>query len=86
MTATRNAGNYWEYGYDDVGQLIAANGKESGGTARLHEKLGYDYDAAGNLLYRTNNALVQTFNSDSLNQLTTATRTGTAESMPGSDQ
>jgi len=35
------------------------------------------YDAAGNLNYRTNNALLQTFNVNSLNELTTATRAGT---------
>src|SRR6266699_485428 len=31
----------------------------------------------GNLNYRTNNALVQTFNVNSLNELTTGTRSGT---------
>jgi hypothetical protein len=42
--------------------LISAKGKESGGlTNRLHEHFGYAYDAAGNLNYRTNNALTRTF-------------------------
>ena len=34
-------------------------------------------DAAGNLNFRTNNALVQTLNADSRNQLTTGSRSGT---------
>jgi RHS repeat-associated protein len=44
---------------------------------RLHEQLGYAYDPAGNLNRRTNNALVQTFGVNSLNELTTVTRSGT---------
>ena len=72
------ATNYVNYTYDGIGQLQTANGKEAGGTAnRLHEQLGYAYDAAGNLNYRTNNALIQNFGVNSLNELTTATRSGT---------
>ncbi|HOC57003.1 MAG TPA: RHS repeat-associated core domain-containing protein [Verrucomicrobiota bacterium] len=37
----------------------------------------YAYDAAGNLNSRTNNALVQTFSVNELNELTTAERSGT---------
>ena len=33
--------------YDPIGQLKTATGKESGGSARLHEKLDHVYDAAG---------------------------------------
>ena len=72
------AGNYVNYTYDGMGQLKTANGKESGGTTnRLHEQLGYAYDPAGNLNYRTNNALIQTFNVNSLNELTTVPARGT---------
>ena len=72
------AGDYVNYSYDAIGQLKTALGKEAGGTTnRLHEQFGYAYDAAGNLNFRTNNALVQTFNVNSLNELTTASRTGT---------
>jgi hypothetical protein len=46
-------------------------------TNRLHEQFGYTYDPAGNLNYRTNNALVQTFNVNSLNELTNVGRSGT---------
>ncbi len=46
-------------------------------TPRLQEQFGYAYDAAGNLNRRTNNALVQTFGVNTLNELTNATRSGT---------
>ncbi|MCX8107586.1 MAG: hypothetical protein N3G20_02145, partial [Verrucomicrobiae bacterium] len=74
---TFTAGNYVDYTYDDIGQLKTARGKEADGTARLHEQFGYAYDAAWNLNYRTNNSLVQTFNVNRLNQLTTISRSGT---------
>ena len=52
-------------------------GKEAGGvTNRWQEQFGYAYDAAGNLNIRTNNALVQNFNVNSLNELTTITNNG----------
>jgi RHS repeat-associated protein len=72
------AGDYVNYTYDSSGQLTVATGKESGGTTnRLNEQLGYAYDPAGNLNYRTNNALLQTFSVNDLNELTTANRSGT---------
>jgi len=70
-------GSSVSYTYDNLGQLKAATGKESGGAARLHEKFGYLYDPAGNLSKRTNNALIQTFGVNSLNQLTAGTRSNT---------
>ena len=58
--------------------MKSATGKEAGGTTnRLQEQFGYAYDAAGNLNRRTNNALVQTFNVNTLNELTTITNKGT---------
>jgi len=75
---TRTAGDFVDYTYDPIGQLKTALGKESGGaTSRLHEQLGYAYDAAGNLSYRTNNALIQNFNVNSLNQISNVTRNAT---------
>jgi RHS repeat-associated protein len=74
---TRTAGDYVDYTYDYSGQLRSAQGKEAGGTSRLNEQFGYAYDAAWNLSRRTNNALIQTFAVDTLNQLTTITRSGT---------
>jgi len=71
------AGNYVNYGYDKIGQLAAARGWEAGGaTNRWQEQFGYVYDAAGNLSYRTNHTLVQRFNVNNLNALTTVTNGG----------
>jgi YD repeat-containing protein len=58
-------------------QLATALGKEAGGTARLHETFRFGYDPAGNLSARTNNALAQTFSVDSLDQLSSVSRSGT---------
>lgn len=75
---TRTAGDSVAYTYDNEGELKTALGKEPDGvTPRLQEQFGYAYDAAGNLNLRTNNALVQTFNVNTLNELTTATNSGT---------
>jgi len=75
---TFTAGNYVNYTYDNIGQLRTALGTEPGGvTNRMLEQFGYAYDAAGNLNFRTNNALVETFNVNSLNELTTETNAGT---------
>ena len=71
------AGNYMSYAYDDIGQLKTAKGWESDTiTPRQHEQFGFAYDKGWNLNRRTNNALVQTFGVNNLNELTNATRTG----------
>ena len=91
--ATGRAPGYrTKYTYDNIGQLQTALGKEPGGTTnRLNEQLGYGYDAAGNLNFRTNNALVQTFQVNTLNELTNALRSGTltvggCNHLPGNER
>jgi RHS repeat-associated protein len=75
---TFKAGNYVDYTYDPIGQLKTALGTEYGDvTNRVNEQFGYGYDKAGNLNWRTNNALVQAFNVNNLNELTTQTNKGT---------
>jgi RHS repeat-associated protein len=78
--------SFKNYAYDNIGQLKAAQGFDhvydsSLGqyvdTARLHEQFGYAYDGAWNLSQRTNNALVQSFTVNNLNELAGATRSGT---------
>src|SRR5213076_2976100 len=76
-SVTNTFTNYINYAYDLIGQLKTAAGKESGGSSRLHEQFGYAYDSAGNLNYRTNNALLQTFSINNLNELSNITRSGT---------
>jgi RHS repeat-associated protein len=73
----RTDNSYVTYGYDNNGQLQAATGRVFGGALRVHEQFGYGYDGAGNLRYRTNNALVQSFTPNTLNQLSNITRSGT---------
>jgi RHS repeat-associated protein len=72
------AGNFINYTYDNIGQLKTAQGYESNGvTPRLHEQFGYAYDKAWNLNNRTNNALLQNFAVNDLNELSSASRVGT---------
>jgi RHS repeat-associated protein len=63
-------------GYDNIGQLTAWSAKESDNTPRQNEQLGWGYDAAHNLQSRANGLLLQTFNSDVINELTNITRSG----------
>ena len=66
------------YTYDNIGQLKSAQGWESDGvTPRLQEQFGYAYDKAWNLNQRTNDALVQSFGVNTLNEPTNVTRSGT---------
>jgi RHS repeat-associated protein len=65
-------------GYDSVGQLTSWQAREGLTNAvRLNEQNGWAYDAAGNLRYRTNGGLLQTFTTDPVNQLTNVTRNST---------
>ncbi|MES3030935.1 MAG: RHS repeat-associated core domain-containing protein [Patescibacteria group bacterium] len=66
----RQSGDRISYLYDPAGQLTRATAKESGGTDRLHEQFGYRYDTAGSLHIKTNGAMEQTFDNNSLNQVT----------------
>jgi hypothetical protein len=77
---TNVAGDYRLYTYDLIGQLKTAIGNDptTGTPPRLQEQLGYAYDAADNLQYRTNNTpFVETFNVNTLNELSTITHSGT---------
>ena len=65
------------YTYDPIGQLTSDLASEiTSGAPRLNEQLSYAYDAAGNLQARTNNALVQSFAVNALNELTNAANGG----------
>jgi RHS repeat-associated protein len=72
----RTAGDNVNYTYDNEGELKTALGKEAGGGNRWQEQFGYAYDPAGNLNFRTNNTLLQQFNVNTLNELTTITNGG----------
>jgi RHS repeat-associated protein len=57
------------YQYDNIGQLVGAHATDPGSVTRQHEQFGYGYDAAHNMNSKTNNALVESFSVDALNQL-----------------
>jgi hypothetical protein len=66
------------YSYDNIGQLKTAQGLESDQTTpRLQEQFGYAYDKAWNLSARTNNALIQSFTVNNVNELSGASQAGT---------
>ena len=69
--------NYANFTYDPIGQLTSDLAAELvGSTNRMNEQLHYVYDAAGNLNYRTNNTLIENFQVNSVNELTTGTNGG----------
>jgi RHS repeat-associated protein len=72
----RTGENNVDYTYNAIGQVIADQAFESGGAARLNEQLHYTFDPAGNLSYRTNNALIENFQVNSRNELTANTNGG----------
>jgi RHS repeat-associated protein len=81
--ATRANGSYVDYDYDKIGQVLTATGHEPGGTPRKNENFKYGYDRMGNLIGRTNNTLAQQFTPDSLNRLTTVTRSSSTLTVAG---
>jgi RHS repeat-associated protein len=73
------------YTYDPIGQLRTGKAQYPGNPpwARANEQISYVYDAAGNLQSRTNDVTIQTFVSNSRNELTNVTR-NSAFTMAGS--
>ncbi|MGA2175353.1 MAG: RHS repeat-associated core domain-containing protein [Verrucomicrobiota bacterium] len=70
------------YAYDPIGQVVGDNAYEQSNSApRLNEQLSYVFDPAGNLNYRTNNGLIESFQVNSLNELTMNTNGGTLTVM-----
>ncbi len=77
ISVTRNSENTASYTYDAIGQVIGDQSSEvTGGTSRMNEQLHYAFDPAGNLNYRTNNTLVEKFQVNTLNELTSNTNGG----------
>jgi RHS repeat-associated protein len=77
---TRNLGltsSSVSVGFDNIGQITSWMAKETNGTPRLDEQLGFGFDTADNLHTRTNGLLSQAFNADAANELTNVTRGGT---------
>jgi RHS repeat-associated protein len=62
--------------YPGAAYHVMARSNQGRATSRMNEQLAFGFDPAGNLNYRTNNALVQNFAVNSLNELTTNTNGG----------
>jgi RHS repeat-associated protein len=74
----RDNENTASYSYDAIGEVVADQSSEvSGGTARLNEQLHYLFDPVGNLVFRTNNALIENFRVNTVNEFTANTNGGT---------
>ncbi|SPE60028.1 putative YD repeat protein [Verrucomicrobia bacterium] len=69
---TRISGVTVAYTYDPLGQLVGASSSDTS------EKLGYDYDAAWNLNWFTNNTTAYAWKVNGLNELTNANPGGTS--------
>ncbi|HEV2393364.1 MAG TPA: RHS repeat-associated core domain-containing protein [Verrucomicrobiae bacterium] len=63
-TFTNAAGTYVTYSYDPLGQVKVASSSSSS------EDVGYAYDAAWNMSYKTNNGVANAFTVNNLNELT----------------
>ncbi len=71
--ATLEDGTYWEYGYNDRGEVEDAERFTSGSTKILGWDEKYEYDAIGNRESNTGNT-TQTYTVNSLNQYTSISR------------
>lgn len=80
---TNTAHDFRNYAYDRIGQLVGGHGYESNAVTRLQEQLGYQYDGAHNLNWRTNNGFLEDFSVNSLNELTNVSRSATNMTVAG---
>ncbi|GEM_PF-2398768 len=77
--ATLDGGNYWEYDYDDLGQVISGVKKNSGGTALNGYTFGYTFDDIGNRKTATENGNTTDYTPNLLNQYTEIDRPAFAD-------
>ena len=79
-------GAYWEYAYDDKGQVISGVKKDAAGNVIPGQSYGYNYDGIGNrnttkhgmFGNQDTDAITQTYTSNSVNQYTQITTPGIA--------
>jgi RHS repeat-associated protein len=72
--ATLVDGSYWEYSYDDLGQVTGGIKKDSGGTAIPGYSFGYTFDDIGNRKTFSENSRITTYTANLLNQYDEITR------------
>ena len=79
-------GAYWEYAYDDKGQVVSGVKKDAAGNVIPGQSYGYNYDGIGNrnttkhgmFGNQDTDAITQTYTSNSVNQYTQITTPGIA--------
>ena len=79
-------GAYWEYAYDDKGQVISGVKKDAAGNVIPGQSYGYNYDGIGNrnttkhgmFGNQDTDAITKTYTSNSVNQYTQITTPGIA--------
>lgn len=66
--ATEASGEYWDYGYDDLGQVTGGVKKLATATPVPGHAFGYTFDQAGNLTATTTNGQAAIYTPDRLNR------------------
>ena len=70
VKATLNGGNYWEYTYDDLGQVTGGVKKDAAGNTINGYDFGYAFDDIGNRKTSTENGKTTDYTANLLNQYT----------------
>ena len=69
-------GDYWEYAYDDLGQVVSGSKKQSDGTTYPGLAFGYEFDDIGNRRTSTASGQTSAYTPNAVNQYS-------ARSVPG---
>ena len=67
---TLSDGQYWDYSYDELGQVISGVKKTAAGAVVSGQNYAYDYDTVGNRETATANAVETNYTANQLNQYT----------------
>ncbi len=76
--ATIEGGSYWDYGYNDRGEVTSAVKRKSAGDPIGGHQFGYAFDGIGNRLSSTANGSTSVYTPDNLNQYASRTVPGVA--------
>ena len=79
VRATIETGEYWDYAYDALGQVIGGVKRATDGTALPGYTFGYVFDDIGNRTSTTENGAVSAYTANDLNQYTSRTVPGVAQ-------
>lgn len=76
--ATVEGGSYWDYGYNDRGEVTSAVKRKSAGDPIGGRQFGYTFDGIGNRLSSTANGSTSVYTPDNLNRYASRTVPGVA--------